>query len=571
MFFSSKLRRGVAVILTALMGVALPLAVSRAAESDTTASRRTPGQELTPQILFDMLLAEIALARGRLDYSLPLYERLARTTKDARVARRATEIALYARRMDIAQETARIWAQADPASDDAQRVLAGSLAGEKMTNEQIAMRLAQSLANAGARLPGALLGLNRVLAPIEDKTRVRQIVERVTEPYLDLPEAHFARAHAASGGRDLDASLDELNQALALRPDWSQAVLLKAQIQQTKSAEAAVMTLAAYLEVHPDDVDVRRGYARALLSVKRYADARAAFEQVLAAEPDDHASRYAMGIIALEMGDVDAAAQAFEKLKSEGYSDHDGVETGLAQVAEARGDIEEAIAHYDAVKQPPRRERAQLRVAQLLATHGDLDGARKRLRALGHDDASRANYLLIEAQLLRDAGKVQEAVSTVDEALKLKPDDPDLLYESAMLADRLGHTEAMEGKLRKIIALDPRYAHAYNALGYWLADRGERLDEAESLIRKAVELRPKDPFIIDSLGWVRYRRGDLQEARHLLEEAYSLRADPEIAAHLGEVMWEMGDQDGARKTWQAAAKDYPDNTTLATVMRRYGQ
>ncbi len=570
MVFVPKLRRVVAVLLAVAMGVVAPMASSADSAADAEALRH-PGQELTPQIVYEMLLAEIALARGRLDYTLPLYERLARTTKDARIARRATEIALYARRMDMAQTTARIWADADPSSEDAQRVLAGSIAGLDMPVEKIEMRLAESLAKSGDRLPGALLGLNRVLAPVKDKTKVRKIVDRVTEPYLDMAEAHFARAHAASGARDLVASLASLNEALARRPDWSQAVLLKAQIQQTEQPDEAVGTLATFLEAYPDDVDVRRGYGRALLGAKRYAEARAAFETVIKAEPDDQSSRYATAIIALEMGDVDVAEGHFDILSKAGYADTDALETGLGQVAEARGDTKAAIGHYDAVQHSPRHERAQLRVAQLLARAGDLPGARARLRALGDDDKSRAGYRLVEAQLLRDSGHPEAAMIVVDEGLKLVPDDPDLLYESAMLAEKLNRLEAMEGRLRKIIALNPDYAHAYNALGYSLADRGERLDEAERLIRKAVDLRPQDPFIMDSLGWVRYRRGDFQSARSILEKAYHLRPDPEIAAHLGEVLWEMGDQDSARETWRAAAKAHPDNGSLAAVMRRYGQ
>jgi tetratricopeptide (TPR) repeat protein len=569
MVFAPTLRRLVAALLTCVAGTLVP--VAQAADTADAEALRHPGQELTAQIVFDTLLAEIALARGRLDYTLPLYERLATQTRDARVARRATEIAIYARRMDVAQSMARIWADADPSSEEAQRVLAGAFVGADVPSEKIEMRLAESLAKAGVRLPGALLGLNRVLAPLQDKAQARKIVTRVTEPYLDLPEAHFARAHAASAARDLQASVAELDEALALRPDWSQALLLKAQIQQTEAPEVAVKTLAAFLEVHPDDVDVRRGYARALLGIKRYPEARAAFEAVVEAQPDDLSSRYAVAIIALEMGDLDVAQTHLEALAAAGYSDTDGIETGLAQIAEARGDVAGAVAHYDAVQKSPRRERAQLRAAQLLARGGDLSAARARLRALGDDNESRANFLLVEAQLLRDAGQPEEAMRVVDEGLKLLPDNPDLLYESAMLSEKLNHVEAMEGRLRKIIALNPDYAHAYNALGYWLADRGERLDEAETLIRKAVELRPSDPFIMDSLGWVKYRRGDLRSARDILRKAYTLRADPEIAAHLGEVLWEMGDQDAARQTWRAAAKDNPDNATLAAVMRRYGQ
>lgn len=211
-----------------------------------------------------------------------------------------------------------------------------------------------------------------------------------------------------------------------------------------------------------------------------------------------------------------------------------------------------------------------MQIARVLAAQGNLKAASKRLRALGDTPETRADYFLVESQLLRDAGRLRDALITVDKGLLLMPDDPDLLYESAMLAERMGRLEVMEGRLRKLIALNSDYAHAYNALGYSMADRGERLEEAETLIRKAVELKPEDPFIMDSLGWVRFRRGALDEARDILSKAYALRDDPEIAAHLGEVLWKLGDANAARQTWREAAAEHADNVLLKATMRRFG-
>lgn len=565
-FLSHSRRHLVALAVFAALGAGAPAFSAKSENMTPQAEQSIP----TAQVLYDVMLAEIAVARGRLDVAVPIYLRLLRTTRDARVAQRATEVALFARRMDAARAAARVWAELDPQSQDARRVLSGALAGATMSIDQIEARLVETLADAGARLPGALLGLNRVLGGVSDKKVAQELVDRVTEPYLDYAEAHFARAHAAYAAQDEVNSLAELDEALIRRPDWSQAVLLKAQILQGKDPKSAIDALERFLAAHPGSADVQRGYGRALIGAKRYAEARKAFEAVLREEPDDQTARYTVAMLALEMKDFGVAKRQLLTLKGDGYADTDALAIGLGQVAEGEGRGRAAIRYYDEVSESPRREQAQMQIARVLAAKGDLKGASRRLRSLGDTPETRANYFLVESQLLRDAGRLSDALITVDKGLLLTPDDPDLLYESAMLAERMGRLEAMEGRLRKLIALNSDYAHAYNALGYSLADRGERLEEAETLIRKAVELKPDDPFIMDSLGWVRFRRGALDDARDILSKAYSLRADPEIAAHLGEVLWTAGDVDAARQTWEDAARDNPENALLTSTMRRFG-
>ncbi len=565
-FFSHSRRHLVALAVFVVLGAGAPAFSAEGDDVSTPAAQDVP----TAQLLYDVMLAEIAVARGRLDVAVPIYLRLLRTTSEVSVAQRATEVALFARRMDAAQAAARVWAQLDPESQDAQRVLSGTLAGATLTIDQIETRLTETLAGAGARLPGALLGLNRILGGVADKAAAQALVDRVTEPYLDFAEARFARAHAAYAARDEVGSLSELDEALIRRPDWSQAVLLKAQILQGKDPDSALDALETFLAAHPGSTDVQRGYGRALIGAKRYPAARTAFEAVLLEEPEDQTSRYTAAMIALEQKDFGAAKRHLLTLKSDGYPDADALAIGLGQVAEAEGNSRAAIRYYEQVSESPRREQAQIQIARVLAARGDLKAATKRLRSLGDTPETRANYFLVESQLLREAGRLQDALISADKGLRLMPDDPDLLYESAMLAERMGRLEAMEGRLRKLIALHPDYAHAYNALGYSMADRSERLDEAEALIRKAVELKPDDPFIMDSLGWVRFRRGALDEAREILSKAYSLRADPEIAAHLGEVLWKTGDSTGAREIWQGAAGEHPDNALLTSTMRRFG-
>jgi Flp pilus assembly protein TadD len=226
---------------------------------------------------------------------------------------------------------------------------------------------------------------------------------------------------------------------------------------------------------------------------------------------------------------------------------------------------------YDEVGAGEHRAEAVIRSAQSFAREGKLDEAQRYLQAQQGkegENATRRRYILAEAQLLRDAGKHADALTVIDAALRGAPDDTDLLYESAMLAERLDRINIMETRLRRVIALKPDHAHAFNALGYSLADRGLRLKEAEALVTRALELAPDDPFILDSMGWVRFRRGDGAGALPHLERAYRIRQDPEIAAHLGEVLWKLQRQSDAERIFSEAIAAHPDNKLLRDTAQR---
>jgi tetratricopeptide (TPR) repeat protein len=562
----------------ALLLVALGMgAVSAAAQAPAAdpkpeaagAGARWPAQELSPQVFYEYLLAEIAGARGQFEVAVPAYLDLARRTRDPRIARRATEIALVARQLPAALEAARIWNDADPDSPEAKRVLAGVLmSGGAGRLDEAQTHLARVLAEAGERLPQSLLSLNRAFAQVQDKAAVRTAIGRVTEPYLQLPEARFARAHAAFNAEDAEGARQELDQALALRPDWEPAVLFQAQLLHAKGGGEARQFLADYLTRHPDSLAGRVAYARALAAGKEYDAALAEFRRLLAERPEDPELLNATAVLAVQANQWDEAERLFRKLLEHSPRDADGVRLSLGKLADQRKRYDEAIEWYRGVTDEERRPEAQLRIAQSLAAAGRIDEARKHLRGLPGDAAAVARHRLAEVQLLREAGRDGEAYEVVEQALRAQPDDSDLLYESAMLAERLGRLPVMESRLRKLIALKPDSAHAYNALGYALADRGQRLAEAEALIRKALVLAPEDPFIIDSMGWVLFRRGDSAGAAAQLEKAYRQRPDPEIAAHLGEVYWRLGRQDEARRLWAEALKAHPDNGVLKAVVKR---
>ncbi|MDD3354745.1 MAG: tetratricopeptide repeat protein [Zoogloea sp.] len=529
-----------------------------------------PAQEMTPQILYQLMLAEVAAARGQTVLAAQSYLDLARSTRDGRVARRAAEMALFSRDAELASEASRLWLEIDPASVKAQQLASGALAAHARLDE-LKAQLGKALASQGDKTGPALLGLNRGLARIPDKALIRRLVVELTEPYLNLPEAHFARANAAFVAGEPGAASLALDGALALRPDWEQAVLLKAQFLHEAEAGQGVPLLRRYLDAHPDAREPRLALARMLAAGREFGMSRKEFERLVARDPADRDALHAAGLLALQAGDSSVAERHFRRLLALGFPDAETLRMYLGQIAQDGKRSEEALEWYRAVGPGTQFVPAQSRIAQVLADQGRLAEARAHFQEVARvsPPGERSQFVLAEAQLLRDAGQQAAATQVLEEALRGEPDNPEFLYESALMAERAGQPDVMEGRLRKLIALKPDHAHAYNALGYSLAERNQRIDEAEVLIRQGLALAPEDPFISDSLGWVLYRKGDLKGALEWLQKAYGLRADPEIAAHLGEVQWMLGRRDDAAKTWREAAKAHPGNAALADVMRKF--
>jgi tetratricopeptide (TPR) repeat protein len=537
-------------------------------ETLATAGEQLPPQDLTPETLYDYLFAEIAGARGELNLSAQTLINLARKTRDPRIARRAAQVAFVARNPALATEAAQLWRETSPQSREANQLMENIARGRTTAFDNIQALLTRALKQRPERLPANLLGLNSALAKADDKDAARNVIYNLTEPYLKLPEAHFARAQASAVAKRTMEAMGATERALELRPDWQPALLFKAHLLiEANSAPKASQMLGEALSRQPDNRELRLAYARSLIVARQYSEARTEFNTLLETAPDDRDLLYAAALLAIELGDPAAAEPLLEKVLTIGHPQADNIRIQLGRLAEDRGNPAAARKWFDAVGPGSSATEARIRSAQSLAKEGRLEQARKLLRD-APDPEARRRFLLVDAQLLADAGRVKEAYQLIDKALSAQPDDSDLLYESAMLAERAGMLEIMEGRLRKLIALHADHAHAYNALGYSLADRGLRLDEAEALVAHALELLPKDPFIMDSVGWIRFKRGDLPGALERLEEAHALRADPEIAAHLGEVLWKLNRNDDARRILDAALKANPKNTSLQNTIRR---
>jgi tetratricopeptide (TPR) repeat protein len=541
---------------------------SAAAEEDEErSSARLPGQELTEPLLYDLLLGEIALQRGDAELAARTYIDVAERARDPRVARRAVEIANVARQPQLALRAARIWHATDPDSVQALQTLTALLVGQRKVDEAEPY-LAQLLARDGKAAANGFLQLGRLLAGNPDKQANLRVVRALAARHPELPQARLAVAHAALAAGDAKAAIAEARRAGEMQPGWEAAVIFEAQVLQRESPRLAEQCLAAFLERYPKAREARLARARLLVAERQYAAARAEFEQLLAVFPENADVRYAVGLLALQLKDYATAEAALKRLLEIGFRDPHGVRFTLGQAAEEQKKWEEAKRWYESIPRGEHYLPSRLRVAGVLAKQGRLAEAREFLRALSADEENRVQVLIAEAQLLREANQHRDAYELLDKALQTQPEQPELLYDLALTAEKLERFDVLEQNLRTLIRLKPDYAHAYNALGYSFADRNLRLPEARKLIERALELSPEDYYIIDSMGWVLYRQGDLKGALEHLRRAWSGRPDAEIGAHLGEVLWQLGERAEAERIWQEALKSAPENETLQKTLKR---
>lgn len=538
---------------------------------------------LDSELFYELLLGELNAQEGEPGAAYSLILDAARKTGDARLYQRAVEIALQARSGDSALLAARAWKQALPASREANRYVLQILIGLNRIGETLEPLKREIAATNAKDRSAAISVIPRYFARASDKTLAATLVEQALTDYLTTPVTGVA-AWTVIGRMRLDAgdssgAMDAARKAQAMDAKSEGPVLLALSMMspQVPQAEALVKK---YLEGKPQP-DMRMAYVRALLDVQRYAEAATQLQIITTEKPDYPQAWLIRGALELQDGHPAVAERSLKRYVELALAKRSGAaraETGrglvqaylsLAQIAEQRKDFAQADAWLKRIDSAEDRLNAQLRRADILARQGKLEEARKLIRS--QPEASPADARLkvtAEAQLLRDSKNYQAAYDLLAEAAARDPNDFDLVYDMAMVAEKLGRLEEMERLLRRVIAGKPEYLHAYNALGYSLAERNTRLPEAKQLVLKALEYAPDDPFIIDSLGWVEFRSGNLTEALRILQGAFKARPDPEIAAHLGEVLWAMGRRDQAVLIWKEGAQINAENETLLETLKR---
>ena len=553
-----------------------------AAETEAAISSEEATAALNAELFYELLLSEITASNGDPGTAYALMLEAARRSRDGQLYRRATDIALQSRSAEYALVAAKAWKEALPQSRDANRYLLQILIALNRIGETPDL-LQQELSNSSARTRvGTVQALPQLYGRASDKAQAAAVVEKALALELTNPAVAptawvtIGRMRLAAG--DKPGALDAARRVGTLEPTNDGAALLALQLMEegVKDAEAL---LAPYLAGKPL-AEIRMTYARALLEAQRFADARTQIEAVTREKPDMPEAwlvQASLDLQADQLPQAEASLQKFLALleplpPSEPRSNaRTQAYLMLSQIAEKRGDVDQAEAWLTRIDSPSGLLTAQSRRAGLLARQGKVTEARAILRALPAKTAEEERQKLIaEVQLLREVKDFQAAYDLQAQAAAKHPDDIDLAYDQAMLAERLGKLDVMERQLRQIIARQPDYHHAYNALGYSFAERGIRLPEAKTLIAKALELSPGDPFITDSLGWVEFKLGRREEAARLLEQAFKKQPDAEIAAHWGEVLWSLGQRDQALSVWRDALKINADNDTLKETLKRLG-
>lgn len=598
--------RAVALAAFAAVAVGPWWGVARAqqpAPAPESAAPDAPPQNsrLDAPLFYQLLIGEIELRNGENGAAYEVILDAARRTKDEALFRRAVDIALQARAGEQALAASRAWRTAVPQSLDALRLQLQILSALNRLNDAAEPLRALLQLTPAAERGGLIAALPRFFQRSTDTRATAQLIEDVLAPYRK-DEATRVQALVAVGRGWLQASESARALALAQQAQKEDATapgpaLLALDVMATRPEAEVIVT--QFLNQPGVDVGMRLAYVRTLTNLQRYADAVVQLERVTREKPELAPPYLSLGALHLELKhpkESEAALQKYLALAGpakpgvtvtvDGSDDDDeDAETAeahrsdqgttqayllLSQSAEQRGDFKAAEGWLAKVEDPQRLIDVQTRRASMLVRQGKVGDARELIRKLPERSPEEARAKLVaEAGVLRDAKQWQAAYEVLGAAVQRFPEDTDLVYEQAMMAEKQDKLDEMERLLRRVIAMKPDNAQAYNALGYSLADRRVRLQEARALIAKALELAPGDPFITDSMGWVEFRLGNHDEALRLLKKAYAARPDPEIAAHLGEVLWSFGQRDEAKKVWNEAKVRDAANDVLRETLTRF--
>ncbi len=533
-----------------------------------------------------VLAAEFALQNGDAATAASTYAEIARRSQDAKVAERAVDLLLRTRRADEAKEIVAIWlrnSEAAPRANQIALALALNSNDEAMATDAVT----RATTFDAEKRSEAIVDLARQLAQFKDRDVAVKLASVFTQRVPELAESHYALAVASTGTDNsrLSEALLAIDKSLAIKPNWPQAVAVKARLLAVKANKAttagsralaageSVKLLADGVATNPDSRELKQLLARMQFDVGEHAAARKLFLDLADdGKEDAEEMQLAATLAAFTAQDWETAEREFTQALAAERGDANAIRYYLARISEGQkrwGEAAERYAQVARIGQGDRYWESQLRIAGVLAADKRVLQAMSHLKQMQPSNAiERASIAQTEAALWRDAGENLKALDALDAALKTDAENADLLYESAMLAERLDRIDDAEKRLRRVIELDPKRAHAYNALGYSFADRNVRLDEAKTLIEKAHELAPEDAAILDSMGWIAFRQARLKEAESYLRRSFSKFKDGEIAAHLGEVLWAQDRKDEARAVWRDQLKVQPDSEILKKTIER---
>lgn len=544
-----------------LAGAQTPAPADAGAPAIGSAYRPSPGAD----VFYHVLVAELAVRQEKLDVALDHYQLAAQASSNPAIAGRAASIALFLGNNPTLLDMARRWQAQAPDSPQARQMLALALLRNGRLDEAMTQLEAVRAAAAGDGQDG-FATVGGLLNQVDNKDTVLRALEELRKHQPQSVFAAYQYALAANGLKRYDVALDALQASLARNPQWAPAYLLRARILLDKGdKELALKSLAEAVTALPANRELRAGYARLLVDAKRMDEARRQFQILAEQNPKDPDALFALGVLATDAKQYDEAVAHLTQVLQLGARTAD-VYYELGRVEELRKNYPKAKDWYARVNSEDRYLNAQVRVGLMLARMDDFAGMNAHFDRLRQNDPEEAASLFVsQAEVLREVKHYQQAYDLLDQAVAQNPDNKDLLYSRALLAERVNRLDVLERDLRALISADPKNGQALNALGYTLADRTDRYQEALGYLQQAIALLPDDPAVIDSMGWVLYRLGQPDKALEYLRRAYEMNEDDEIAAHLVEVLWVSGRQQEARELWRRASDKEPDSEYLSKV------
>ena len=524
-------------------------------------------QKANAEFVYKFLLAEIAAQRGDLTSAGHLYYDLAKLTKNIPLAQRATNIAGYARNGRLALDSAELWRQLDNDSLEAKQILAelfissGNLAKARPIIEKL-------LEQEKTRADGFLY-LNNLLSKVENKKNALRFILAISKPYPDLAEAHFSIAHAAYFAGNLKLAEKELDITESIKPNWETAALFRGYMLAIDWPEKALEFYQSFLNVNPNSNEVRLEYAKILANLKMYTKAKSEFLRLVDGSLASPEISLTVALLSLELNDNILAEKFFNQALERGYSDRDKIQIYLAKIYLDRKEPDQAITFLDRISSGQLFVEAKILTAEIIAEHRSVDdGIASLLKYKNLSPNDKLQFLKARTSLLYNNNRQQDAFDLMKGEDSNFNNSAEFKFDYAMLAEKMGNLLLMEQLLKEAIKIKPDYAYAYNALGYSYADRNIKLADAKKYIEIALSISPNNHYIMDSMGWLHFRMGNIEIALQFIEKAYKIQKDPEIAAHLGEILWKMGKLKQAEKVWEESIKTYPSNTVLLETFER---
>lgn len=528
------------------------------------------GVTLDEDLLYELLAAEFAGNAGDLETSASFYQQAAARSDDSRIAARATYIAIYGKQYERALDLLGRWRELEPENPDVDRLYAISYLHLQKPDLALPYVQAVLIKGDGSNKENAV-AVKQLLDDVDTDVGLA-LLDGLNKVQSNNPQMLILEARFAAELEQYDRSVALLDRVLEIDSSLIDVHLIKARIYQAQGKrEAAKAIFTQVLKDYPENLALRMQYARMLVEDKQYAEAREQYVILQEKEPDNAEIMLNLALLNIETEQLDEAAELLGRL-IELDQKPDIAHYYLGRIEQNKEHYKIAIAHYLKVKNGNYVFEARLRIASLFAKLGRVDEAIEQLEVLAEDTenwSERVRAYLAQGEIFRSRQRHQESFEMYSRALMQKPDDINLLYARALVAEKIDRVDVAESDLLKVLSIDPENIDALNALGYTLADKTDRYQEAKEYIQKAAALMPEEPAILDSLGWVNYRLGNLQEALKWLSQAFERLADPEIAAHYGEVLWQSNQKDKARAVWQKGQEAGADHPVLVETLKRF--